>query len=890
MEYTGPGLPDVERVNRSGGLVSRDQLFERLSAACPGSVTLICGAAGSGKSVLVRSWVKAEGLDDRVAWVTVERGEQDGQRFWLSVIDALAGGVDTVARPGPSPSFRGDMVVDRLLSELGSLEEPLVLVLDDVHELRSAEALAWLELFLSRLPSQLLVVIVTREDPRLGLHRLRLAGELTELRDPDLRFSLQETRALLEAEGIRLSDAGVALLRERTEGWAAGLRLAVISLVRHPDPERFVREFSGSERTVADYLLAEVLERQPPEVRELLLRTSVLERVSGPLADFLTGNFGSERTLQQLEDANAFVSSLDVGRSWFRYHRLFADLLQLELRRISPAVIGSLHRAAAQWYEEHGYIVEAIRHAQAAHDWPDASRLLSDNFLDLTFDGRIATVRELLTAFPEGVAVTDPELALVVVAERLLAGRRDESVAHLELAERLADSVSADRRRRFNVRLAEVRVVVARWLGDLSTATEAMRAMESALAALQAHERALSDELRAVALENLGIAELWCSQPQDARRHLEQALALDRRVGRPWLAIACLGHLGIARPWTGLPLSDGLEHSEEAVRVAECHGWDQDPIIVTGLAPGAIALLWLGRLDEAEARLERARRVMQPDGEPGIELVVHHARGLLRMAQGRYDEALTAFGAAERMQTLLADEHPFAASTRGRSLQTQARMGHAAAAAAALADIGAVERETPSMRVTAAAIESATGAFERATDLLAPVIEAPAPPVDLRFAVVEAHVVDAAAREQLGDRRGAEASLERALELAEPEGIVLPFILARVQDLLERIPRHRTAHASLIRTILDVFAGSPSPPRGDREPLLDELSEAELRVVRYLPSNLRAPEIANELCVSANTVRTHIRHIYFKLGAHDRSQAVARARELGLLAPSAQYR
>ena len=218
--YRVTGPPGVESLGR--GLVSRRVLFERLSAAGHGGVALVCGAAGSGKSVLVRSWVEGEG-PGRTAWVSVERGERDAQRFWLSVIDALAGAVDAVEPPGPSPSFRGDMLVDRLLSGLGSLEEPVVLVIDDVHELDSADALAWLELFLTRLPSQLLVVLVTREEPRLGLHRLRLAGELTELRDPDLRFSVDEARALLGAAGIELSDAapGIAVRANRGVGGRA---------------------------------------------------------------------------------------------------------------------------------------------------------------------------------------------------------------------------------------------------------------------------------------------------------------------------------------------------------------------------------------------------------------------------------------------------------------------------------------------------------------------------------------------------------------------------------------------------------------------------------------------------------------------------------------------
>ena len=234
-----------------------------------------------------------------------------------------------------SPDRGGGVAVERLASELDSLDEPLVLVIDDLHELRSAQAVAWLDLFLARLPSQLVVVLATREEPRVGLHRLRVVGELTELRASDLRFSLEETSALLKAAGIALSEAGGGVVA-RARGGMGGGSAAGGDLAGRASRTRAVRaEFSGSERTVAGYLLAEVLQRQPAEVRELLLRTSILDRVSGPLADFLTGNSGSERILQQLEDANAFVSSLDVGRSWFRYHRLFADLLQLELRRVS---------------------------------------------------------------------------------------------------------------------------------------------------------------------------------------------------------------------------------------------------------------------------------------------------------------------------------------------------------------------------------------------------------------------------------------------------------------------------------------------------------------------------------------------------------------------------
>lgn len=886
-------LATIERRVAVRGLVPRVRLFRVLSGTPAGAVALICAPAGSGKTELLRSWVEAGGVPEQVAWLSVQRGEQDPQRFWLSLIGELASTVPAsgrVHRTSPSPDFRGRAMVEGLLGDLWSLEERVVLVIDDLHELHSTDALELLELFVSELPPYVTVVLATREDPRLGFHRLRLTGKLTEIRGDDLRFSRDETEVLLREAGVELSDADVTVLHERTEGWAAGLRLASISLAGHRDPERFVREFCGSERTVAGYLVAEVLEHQSVEVRELLLRTSMLERVNGPLADFLTGGSGSERMLQELEDANAFVTSLDAGRSWFRYHHLFADVLQLELRRVAPATIGLLHRAAAEWYAEHGYVVEAARHAQAARDWPMASRLVADNHIELTLDGHSQTVSELLSAFPSEIAAADPELALVFATVCLLHGELDDSAAYVDLAEGNAGVVAQERTASFELYLAVLRLVLARWRGDLESVLEATRLVEVGLAAQPAGGRVLRAEYRCLALQNLGVAELWSSRVDDARRHLEEGLELARRAPRPWLEIAPLGHLGIAVVWSGEPFTAGLRLSEEAVRIADTHGWPEDPVILTALATGAIALLWLGRFDEAERWLERAQRALHPGGEPGSELIAHDARGLLRLAQGRLDEALAAFRAAERMQALLASKHPLALAGRARILQTQARMGQLTAARAGLAEISADDRELANFRVAAAAIDLAGGDPERAIDVLAPVIEGTAPAIHRASATAEAQVLDAVARDELGDARAADASIERALELAEPEGLLLPFALAPVQAVLDRRRRHRTGHPTFLAAILDMLAGRAPPPQGPAGLLRDELSEAELRVLRYLPGNMKAPEIASELFVSNNTVRTHLRHIYAKLDVHTRTEAVARARELRLIGPSSGAR
>jgi LuxR family maltose regulon positive regulatory protein len=868
--------------------VPRVGLFNLLSAAGPGDVVLVCAPAGSGKTFLLRSWIESEGFSGRVAWVSIERGEEDAQHFWRAVVDALAaaaGEEELVERVGATPGFRGDEMVESLLLDLRSLEEPVVLVLEDLHELRSREALRLLERFLAQVPVRLEVVLSTRKEPELGLHRLRLGGGLTEIRDADLRFTLDETRQLLEADGTTLSDAAVDRLHERTEGWAAGLRMAALSLAKHPNPERFVEEFSGSERTVAGYLLAEVLERQPAEVRELLLRTSVLERVSGPLADFLTGSTGSERILQQLEDANAFVVSLDAGRTWFRYHQLFAELLRLELRRTAPARVGALQRAAAQWYEEHDFVVDAIRHAEAGGDWAHAARALADNAISLVFDGRAATLRALLAAFPPGAADDDAELALAFAKAGLYDGRLHESVTCIAVAERLAGTVAAPRRRRFDVQLAEATISLARRRGDLATAEGAMRSLEEGLAEQTASELALGNDLHAAALMNLGIAELWSSQVADARRHLEQGLELARRIGRPYLEIGCLGHLAIVAPFLELPASRALDLSEQAIALAEEHGWGSDPVIAAALATRAIALVWLGRFEEVEELLEHARRAIARDGEPGTELIINHASGLLSLARGRLDDALAAFETAERMQTLLASEHAMNAERCSRIVQTLVRMGDPVGARAALAALAGQVRDAAGARIAEAAVQLSEGEPELAVQTLAPVVERRERAIKASWAAIDASLLEALAHDRLGDRGAEEASIERALELAEPEGVMLPFAVFPVRELLEHLPRHRTAHATLLSEILLVLDGASARHRDAPASLRDALSEAELRVARYLPSNLKAPEIANELYVSANTVRTHLRHIYAKLDAHSRAEAVERARELGLLAP-----
>ena len=774
----------------------------------------------------------------------------------------------------------------RLISELEALDAPVVLVIDDLQELVSPDAQAQLELLLARRPRLLYVVLVTRHDPSLGLHRLRLAGELTELRAADLRLSAEEARQLLDASGVELSAEAAAVLLARTEGWAAGLRLATMSLAGHPDPERFVAEFAGSERTVADYLLAEVLDRQPEGVRQLLLRTSILERVCGPLADRLTGASGSERTLLELEDSNAFVVSVDRERSWFRYHPLFADLLLLELRRSEPDAIGDLHRVAADWLAEHGHAVDAIRHAQAAGDWERAGHLLADHGLSLSLDGQVATVGALLAAFPAD-ALSHPELAALLAFVELTQHSLETAAAYIALAERHASEVLAERQHHFAVVLAIVRLELARRRGDLESALREVGPLLEPVEADSVTELTLSNDARAVALMNLGIVELWSFRLDDAERHLEQGLALARLIDRPYVQIGCL-----SAPRGSLAARSSLalarQRSLEAIAIAEAHGWATDPIACTALAMMASADAAQGQFEEGSRWLDRAERSIRAEPDPATALFVHFVRGELHVGEGRLGEALGEFRAAARLQDVLATSHALTGPARVSIAQTQLRMGDVTGARATVASLTERDHEFGEARTALAAIRLAEGDHTAAIEALAPVLDGTLP-VIRAGTVIQALMLDAVARDQLGDRVTAERDIERALDIAEPDSLVFPLIVVPARDLLERHPRHRTAHAALLADLLSVLGGSSLPPRGRELATPSEpLSESELRVLRFLPSNLSAGEIAGELYVSTSTVKTHMRHIYEKLDAHRRTEAVDRARELGLLGPSAR--
>ncbi|HEY2060536.1 MAG TPA: AAA family ATPase, partial [Amycolatopsis sp.] len=735
----------MTNVSGTRGLLDRKDLLRRLDQAATRRLTVISAPPGSGKTSLLRAWADHSRGLRRVAFVSVERDLSSDQRFWSAVLDAVR------STAGEAPA-EVDQVIDSVLSEIAAQTEPVVLIIDDLHELRSADAAAQLEYFLAHLPDTAHLVLSSRRDPPIRLHRLRLADAIAEIRADDLRFTEDETRELLAGSTVSLSGEGVAALHQRTEGWAAGLRLAVISLTGHPEPERFVAEFSGTDRAIGEYLMAEMLERQPDEVQRLLLRTSLVDRLNGELADLLADRSGSEQLLLALEEANAFVVSLDAERTWFRYHQLLANFLRLELRRTSADEVPGLHRGAARWFADRGDVVEAVRHLVAAGDWPEAARLVADHSFRWVLNGQAGTIRAVLQAFPEGASAEHPDLALAHAAAELNQGRAQEAAAQLELAEAHLPSATPAHRGRLAVAIASLRLALARHSGQFSAVIEQVRLLEASMADEPGDPFAMGSELRGVALLNLGIVETWTGRLLEAERHLTEGAALARRTGRPYLEVACRAHQGF--PSASVSVAMARQRGREAVALAERHGLDDRPILAPALGATGGMAIWMGEFDEGERWLQRAWEVGSGHVEPATAVLLHLTAGMLHAGRGQQRPALEAFTAAARAQSLLTGVHALAPRITGWLATTQARLGLSAQARTTLA--GPAPARTGPISNARAWLGLIDGNPGLAVEVLRPVREAT--PAAEPFTLVEAHLLAGTAYLRLGDRDAAAAA------------------------------------------------------------------------------------------------------------------------------------
>ena len=539
----------------------------------------------------------------------------------------------------------------------------------------------------------------------------------------------------------------------------------------------------------------------------------------------------------------------------------------------------TLHQRAAEWFIQHGQVVDAIRHTQAAGEWSDAARLLADYSFSLTLDGQTQTIQALLQVFAPGAG--HPELALVHATVDLVQGRLGDAAAHLAVAETYAETAPPDRRHRLEVAVASLKLSLARRRGHFAGVLEQAKFLASPVTGESDEDIALGSDLRVVALMNLGIVEAWSLGLPDAEGHLLEGAVLARRIGRPYLEVACLAQLAFASKIR--PFATTRRRCHEAIALADRYGWGAEPIVAPALVTLAANLVWTGEFDEGERWLQRTARALQTDTGPGITLLVHIASGMLLAGRGRRHEALEEFSAAEHLRSQLEGSHALASQVTGWMLATQARAGLPGEARASLAALDD-ERASPGEIGNARAVISlAEGNPAEALAAVADVLDGTAPVIGY-VTLVETQLLAGLAHRELGDQRAANQAAERALGLAEPDRLVLPFVMTGSGELLKALPRHETAHAALLTDILDVVHGSSLAAKDQPSSApAEELSPSELRVLRYLPTNLSRPEIASQLSVSVNTVNTHVRNIYAKLQARDRSSAVQRARELRLL-------
>jgi LuxR family maltose regulon positive regulatory protein len=896
------------------GFVLRPRLLERLQEGLEQQVVLVCTPAGLGKTSLLADWARRGGRP--VAWLSLDEADNDPARFWRHVVAALEGVRPGVAErvapllgPPAPPSFEG--LVTALINQLAAQPDEVVLILDDYHLIEAQPVHGSLAFLLEHLPPQVHLVVASRADPPLPLARLRAGGQLAELRAADLRFTPEEAAELLRGAAgpdVSLTDTVVAALAARTEGWAAGLQLAALSLRGHGDPARFVEGFSGSHRYVLDYLTEEVLDHQPEPLRAFLLETSILDRLCGPLCDAVTGRGDGQRLLEQIDRANLFLVPLDEERRWWRYHRLFADLLRARLAQERPERVPQLHRNAAAWCEAHGLTDDAIHHALAAGDAVWAARLVERHIEELLARSEGATLGRWLGALPAEVLRARPRLSLAQTIAALEGGRVEAAELLLADVERAfataGDEPYEPAVGRASSRLANVPAVIAVLWAELARlhgdAQREAHFARQAQALLGEDDRLLSP----IVGWHVAVADWLGGRPEAAERALAELIA-DRRAageayGEAYMALRVYYDLGQVQQARG-QLDAALRTFQQGLAVAAARGRPALP--AAGVAHVGLAEV-LRERSELDAALQHATR--------GIELcrqlayTQSLATGLavlawIRQAQGDPGGALEAIVEAEHVEPspavvgLLNPVPP---------LRARLALAHGDIAAAARwtderglrpDDEASYPRE-PEYLVLARVL-LATDAAHQALSLLAR-LHALAVAQERTGSVIQIQALAALAHAAAADEPGALAALAEALTLAAPEGYLRVFVDegAPMAGLLGRLLTAERAPVAggdippgYLARLTEAFeqAGQavlPQRRRGAPQPgLAVPLTARELEVLGLLAAGRSNQAIAEELVITLHTVKRHVTHILDKLGAANRTQAVTRAQELGLL-------
>ncbi len=905
-------------------LIERERLYEALDEGVRQGIVLLAAPAGAGKTVLLSAWIAARQLPGPACWLSLDGEDNDVSRLLENLLSALrsggtpesGGALDDLVAPAGAGTER---FLALLVNALAELSAPLVLVLDEVHELTSRPAAVAIDFLVRHAPPQLHIVLAGRADPPLPIERLRAGGVLTELRIAELAFNREETAELCGRLELELSDTEIDSLWARTEGWPAAMRLAALSLRGHSEPGRFLAEFAGTDRAVADYLIAEVLARLPEDSREFMLRTCLVDELNPELADALTGREGGTLPLLELERLGAPVQPTAGDGRWYRYHPLFAELLRAHLHHAHPREIPSLHRRAARWYAEQGQAMLAIRHALAGEDWQQAGGLIAEHWLELFLRGGSAAMRGPMAQLPPEVVASDPRLAAAVAGSRLQDGDLQDAERLLAIAREVGERTGQSAASRTGALHTDsghpgtgppkpsTTDTSHADLGrpdtshaDTSQAKAIIAAVGLRHARLRVHpgdaERLAGElsaaahdctrhcwtALRSFALCELGATLLWSGgDVESAIAHLHEALALATEHQHQQIALDCLAQLAAVNVLRG-ELTQAQERSARAVELAEQHGWCEGPAGACAHLAAATCAYQLGEFERAEGLLARAAAAANTAETP-VWLAVGILQALTLAATGQRSAARGTL-TLSAIRSELADGAPAPGFLRLALEDIEPRVlmaaGEVEQARATLA--GALDRmpDSPALLVRQASFELRDGEPELARASLARARAAktprPHPAVLLELWLLQA-MADLAA----GDRQAASEALDRALALAEREPFRDAFLLngPAVRELLELQAQDGTAHPALLEVLLDGVGEGPVKGAALAEPL----TEREQRILRYLPTMLTNAEIGAEVFVSLNTVKTHLRSIYRKLEANGRADAVERARRLGLL-------
>jgi LuxR family maltose regulon positive regulatory protein len=878
-------------------LVERPRLHGPLDAGEGRALTLVAAPAGFGKTTLLSEWAEARSADGRaVCWVSLDASDDDPARFLAYLVGALQtieveigeGFLASLRSPEP---LSAEAVVGALVNELADLPQKISIVLDDYHLIGSEPVHEAVSFLIEHMPENVHLVVSGRTDPPLPLARLRARNQMVEIGAAELRFTTEEATAFLgDVMGLTLSAEDVAALEEITEGWIAALQLAALSMQGRGDASGFVEAFSGSNRHVLDFLAEEVLERQPEGVREFLLKTSVLVRLSAPLCDALTGHEDGQQMLERLEHDNLFITALDDDRGWYRYHHLFADFLRGRLERETPGLVRELHLCASGWYEKSGLLPEAVGHALSASDLDSgrAARLVELGIQGAWSRGEIPTVLGWLEALPTAAKRLRPTLFLEHALALVLTGRPGDIEALLDEAERAAEFTGEDQRFLLGIASA-VRSWRARLRGDAPEAVELARRALSLLPHGNIPQRMVAAVFLGEALRTIGDLSA-------ASEAFAEAAEIGRTIGHVYGALTAMVWQARVQAAQGR-----LREAEDSFRRALHFVTEQgiELLPAAGLAHlGMGALLYeRNELEEAERELEEGTDQAERAREVSNLVWGYVTLSRAKHARGDHEGAQEMAHKAERV-----------AHDSGADLEiaiAAAWMARLRLARGELAEAAALERERAANaakvtdaarvvdRLTSARLLHARGRQRETLALLEEQGEAAAE-AGRTGGLIEILALQALVLWARNEKQQAVGTLAQALTLAEPEGYIRTFVDegAAMGDLLSATLEARkrghpdaAAHVPalyLAKLQAALSQDAAAAPIADGR-LLEPLSARELEVLALIAAGESNAEIANRLFVSTSTVKTHINNLYRKLGARSRTQAVARAREMGLL-------